>query len=230
MLEHSRGRSQSGLVTVGPDDVRYGDLAGRGSRRFAGKPDYVQLVSSTEDVVEAVQDAVGRHLRVAVRSGGHCLEAFVSDPEVRVVIDTSLMSSVYFDSKMGAFAVEAGTRLGEAYRRLFLGWQLTIPAGVSPNVGIGGHVVGGGFGFLCRQHGLASDHLYAVEVVVVDDTGTVSSVVATREPGDPNRDLWWAHTGGGGGNFGVVTKYWFRSPGADGPGPAGLLPKAPDSV
>jgi FAD/FMN-containing dehydrogenase len=95
VLEHSRGRSQSGLVTVGPDDVRYGDLAGRGSRRFAGKPDYVQLVSSREDVVEAVQDAVRKRLRVAVRSGGHCLEAFVSDPEVRVVIDTSLMSGVY---------------------------------------------------------------------------------------------------------------------------------------
>ena len=42
------------------------------------------------------------------------------------------------------------------------------------------------------------------------------SVVATRESSDPNRDLWWAHTGGGGGNFGVVTRYWFRSPGAAG--------------
>ena len=120
--------------------------------------------------------------------------------------------------------------LGEAYRRLFLGWGLTIPAGVSPNVGIGGHIVGGGFGFLCRQHGLASDHLYGVEVVVVDDTGTATIVVATREPDDPNRDLWWAHTGGGGGNFGIVTRYWFRSPGAEGSNPARLLPKAPDSV
>jgi hypothetical protein len=230
MVEHGGVRSRSGPVTVGQDDVRYGELAGRGSRRFAGKPDFVQLVSSPQDVVDAVQDAVRRRLRVAVRSGGHCFEAFVADPAVRVVIDTSLMSCVYFDAEMGAFAVEAGTRLGEAYRRLFLGWGLTIPAGVSPNVGIGGHVVGGGFGFLCRQHGLASDHLYGVEVVVVDDTGTASSVVATCEPEDPNRDLWWAHTGGGGGNFGVVTKYWFRSPGADGPDPAGLLPRAPDSV
>lgn len=227
MVEDPRVRSRSGLVTVGRDDVRYGELAGRGSRRFAGQPDFVQLVSSTQDVVEAVQDAVRRRLRVAVRSGGHCFEAFVADPAVRVVIDTSLMSGVYFDAEMGAFAVEAGARLGEAYRRLFLGWGLTIPAGVSPNVGVGGHVVGGGFGFLCRQHGLASDHLYGVEVVVVDDDGSASSVVATRQPGDPNRDLWWAHTGGGGGNFGVVTTYWFRSPGADGADSAGLLPGRP---
>jgi aclacinomycin oxidase len=55
-------------------------------------------------------------------------------------------------------------------------------------------------------------------------------VVATREASDPNRDLWWAHTGGGGGNFGVVTRYWFRSPDASGRDPAGLLPRAPESI
>ena len=54
--------------------------------------------------------------------------------------------------------------------------------------------------------------------------------MATREPQDPNGDLWWAHTGGGGGNFGIVTRYWFRSPDANAGEPASLLPKAPDSV
>ncbi len=95
---------------------------------------------------------------------------------------------------------------------------------------MGGHVAGGAFGFLCRQLGLAADYLYAVEVVTVDEGGRASSVVATRETSDPNRDLWWAHTGGGGGNFGVVTRYWFRSPGAFGEDPAGLLPRAPESI
>jgi hypothetical protein len=217
-------------VTVRPGDPRYSDLAGRGSGRFDGKPDYVRLVCSTEQVIAAVQDAVSERRRVAVRSGGHCLEAFVADPAVRAVIDTSLMTGVTYDPEPRVFTIEPGTRLGEAYRRLFLGWGVTIPAGVSPNVGIGGHVVGGGFGFLCRQHGLASDHLYGVEVVVVDDTGTARRVTATREPTDPHRDLWWAHTGGGGGNFGVVTRYLFRSPGAAGDDPAGLLPRAPESV
>ena len=216
---------------VGPDDPRYGDLVRRGfNKRFAGKPDYVRPVGSTEQVVEAVQDAVRDNLRVAVRSGGHCLEGFVSDPAVRVVIDTSLMTGVSYDAEMGAFVVEAGTTLGETYRKLFLGWGVTIPAGESPDIGVGGHVLGGAFGFLCREHGLAADHLYGVEVVVVDETGTARSVVATREPSDPNRDLWWAHTGGGGGNFGVVTRYWFRSPGASGQDPALRLPKAPDPV
>src|SRR5687768_134405 len=89
---------------IGPDDVRYADLLRRGfNKRFAGKPDYVRLAGSTEQVVDAVQEAVREELRVAVRSGGHCLEGFVDDPAVRVVIDTSLMTSVYFDPDMGAF-------------------------------------------------------------------------------------------------------------------------------
>ncbi|NGO73828.1 FAD-binding oxidoreductase, partial [Streptomyces boncukensis] len=75
-------------------------------------------------------------------------------------------------------------------------------------------VAGGGYGPLCRLFGLVSDHLYAVEVVVADRRGQVRGVVATREEDDPNRDLWWAHTGGGCGAFGVVTRFWFRSPGA----------------
>jgi aclacinomycin oxidase len=91
-------------------------------------------------------------------------------------------------------------------------------------------VLGGAFGFLCREHGLAADHLYGVEVVVVDETGTARSIVATREPADPNRELWWAHTGGGGGNFGVVTRYWFRSPGGRDGDPVRRLPRAPESV
>ena len=224
-------RPRAGPDKIAPGDPRYADLVRRGfNKRFAGKPDYVRLVGSAEQVVEAVQDAVREKLRVAVRSGGHCLEGFVADPAVRVVIDTSLMTGVDYDPEMDAFAVEAGATLGEAYRKLFLGWGVTIPAGESPDLGIGGHILGGAFGFLCRQHGLAADHLYGVEVVVVDETGNARRVVATREPSDPNRDLWWAHTGGGGGNFGVVTRYWFRSPGARGTGPASLLPKAPESV
>jgi aclacinomycin oxidase len=216
---------------IGPRDPRYGDLLRRGfNKRFTGEPDYVRLVASADDVVRAVQDAVreGRHL--AARSGGHCLENFVANPEVRVVIDTSLMTGVSYDTEKNAFEVLAGTTLGELARRLFLGWGVVLPAGESPAVGVGGHILGGAFGFLCRQHGLAADHLYGVEVVVVDESGTARRVVAMRQADDPHRDLWWAHTGGGGGNFGIVTRYWLRSPGTHGDDPTLMLPLAPESV
>ena len=69
-----------------------------------------------------------------------------------------------------------------------------------------------------------------MEVVTVDERGRARPTIATREPADPNRELWWAHTGGGGGNFGIVTRYWFRSPNGAGVDPAALLPRAPDSI
>jgi aclacinomycin oxidase len=187
-------------------------------------------VRSTDQVVAAVADAVREERHLVVTSGGHCLEGLVSDPDVRVIIDISPMKRVYYDAEKRAVAVEAGATVGEVFRVLFETWGVVIPLGQHPGIGMGGHVVGGAFGFLCRQLGLAADYLYAVEVVTVDESGRASSVVATRETSDPHHDLWWGHTGGGGGNFGIVTRYWFRSPGASGKEPATLLPRAPESI
>jgi len=218
-------------IKAGPDDPRYGIVVDkRFNKRFRANPDYVRLVSSTDQVVSAVEEAVSEGRRLVLTSGGHCLEGFVSEPDVRVIIDISPMKRVYHDAEMRAVAVEAGATVGETFRALFDMWGVVVPLGEYPEIGMGGHVVGGAFGFLCRQLGLAADYLYAVEVVTVDKSGRASSVVATRETSDPNRDLWWAHTGGGGGNFGVVTRYWFRSPEASGDDPARLLPRAPGSI
>ena len=218
-------------LNIGPNDPRYLEVVDkRFNKRFRASPDYVRLVSSTDEVVSAVEDAVSEGRRLVVTSGGHCLEGFVSDPDVRVIVDASPMKRVYFDAEMGAVAVEAGATVGETFRALFEMWGVVIPLGEYPEIGMGGHVVGGAFGVLGRQLGLAADYLYAVEVVTVDEQGAASSVVATREASDPNRDLWWAHTGGGGGNFGVVTRYWFRSRGTSGDDPASMLPPAPESI
>jgi hypothetical protein len=216
---------------IGPDDPRYRAVVEkRFNKRFRASPDYVRLAGSTDEVVSAVQEAVTEGRRLVVTSGGHCLEGFVSDPEVRAIIDISPMKRIYHDAQMGAVAVETGATVGETFRALFERWGVVTPLGEYPEIGMGGHVAGGAFGFLCRQLGLAADYLYAVEVVTVDHDGRAGAVVATREASDPNRDLWWAHTGGGGGNFGVVTRYWFRSTGASGDDPAKLLPRAPESV
>ncbi len=219
-----------GPVTVTSRDSRYPDLVRGLNQRWVGKPEAVHLVSTTAQVVDVVAQAVRDGKRLSVHSGGHCFEDFVFNPSVQVVVDLAEFNEVYFDRARNAFAVEAGARLLDVYEKLYRLWGVTLPAGVCYTVGAGGHVSGGGFGFLSRQYGLSVDHLYAVEVVVVDAEGTVRAVVATRERSDPNRDLWWAHTGGGGGNFGVVTRYWFRSPGAAGTNPATLLPRPPADV
>ncbi|MEJ3746436.1 FAD-binding protein [Actinomycetes bacterium KLBMP 9797] len=224
------GNSTFGPVTVTPDDVRYDSLLRGNNHRFVARPDYVRLLQSTDQVERAVAEAVRAGKRIAVRSGGHCFEGFVSDPAVRVLIDMSEMTSVYFDRRRNAFAVEPGATLGQVYRTLFKGWGVTIPGGGCPGVGAGGHFAGGGYGPLSRRYGSVVDHLYGVEVVVVDASGRARTVVATREPDDPHRDLWWAHAGGGGGNFGVVTRYWLRAPEARGTDPARQLPRAPGTL
>jgi len=121
------------------------------------------------------------------------------------------------------------TRL-KMYETLYNEWGTVLPCGEHPAVGIGGHIQGGAFGFLCRQHGLGADYLYAVEVLCVNKNRQVEKVIATREPSDKNRELWWAHTGGGAGNFGIVTRFWFRQPGAVDKESSALLPKAPSVI
>ncbi|NUR86094.1 MAG: FAD-binding oxidoreductase [Nonomuraea sp.] len=216
-----------GPVTIRPDDPRYDSLLRGNNFRFAGRPEEIRVVGSTGQVVRAVSEAVRTGRRVAVRSGGHCFENFTADPGVRVLLDLSPMDEVGYDAARRAFCVQPGATLGHVYRTLFKGWGVTIPAGGCPEVGAGGHFAGGGYGPLSRRYGSVVDHLYGVEVVVAGADGRVRAVVATRDPGDPNRDLWWAHTGGGGGTFGVVTRYWLRSAGATGEDPSRLLPPSP---
>ncbi|WP_323139257.1 MULTISPECIES: FAD-binding oxidoreductase [unclassified Streptomyces] len=217
-------------IVVTPDDPRYADLVVGNNTRWVGRPDSVRVVRSTAEVVRAVQEAVDGKKRLSVKSGGHCYCDFVFNPDVRVVIDTSALNTVSYDAQRKAFAVEAGATLLHMYESLFKGWGVTIPGGMCYSVGAGGHFSGGGYGMLSRKHGLSIDHLYAVEVVTVDASGKAKAVVATREKNDPHRELWWAHTGGGGGNFGVVTRYWFRTPGTENRPPAEQLVKPPKEV
>ncbi|GHE01073.1 FAD-binding oxidoreductase [Streptomyces alanosinicus] len=215
---------------VRPGDARFPDLTVGLNQRWTAAPDRVHLVSGTEQVVAVVAEAAAAKRRVSVRSGGHCYEDFVYNAGIDVIVDMSEMNRVYFDAEMKAFAVEPGATLGEVYDRLYRGWGVTVPGGMCYSVGAGGHVAGGGWGLLCRRDGLIVDHLYAVEVVTVDGTGSAKAVIATREDTGHLHDLWWAHTGGGGGSFGIVTRYWFRSPKAQGDEPSGLLPKPPAEV
>ncbi|MCQ4079754.1 FAD-binding protein [Streptomyces sp. RB6PN25] len=226
---HRSPAEQTG-ATIQPGDPRYPLLTTGNNQRFVAQPDYIKMIRSTADAEQALIEAVRAGKRISVRSGGHCFSDFVCNPEVEVILDFSEMTDVSYDPGRRAFAVEPGARLMNVYEALYKGWGVTIPGGICYSVGAGGHIAGGGYGLLSRAHGLVVDHLYAVEVVVVDEAGRVRTVTATREADDPNRDLWWAHTGGGGGNFGLVTRYWFRSPHATGSNPTQLLVQPPSEV
>ncbi|MET7771181.1 FAD-binding protein [Nocardia sp. NPDC005366] len=226
--------SQPVANALEPTVVRAGDadyltLATRGyNRRFAARPQQIFVPSNAEEVRLAVARAVSEGSPLAVRSGGHGFDDFVDNDRTKTIVDLQRLNAVSWDETHRAFSVESGADLGTVYERLLGGWGVTVPAGICKGVGAGGHVSGGGYGPLSRRLGLMADHLYGLEIVTVDSSGAASTVVATKD--GPNADLWWAHTGGGGGNFGVVTRYLLRSADSDGADPARALPKSPGSM
>jgi len=217
-------------VTVGPADQQYPDMVSALNTRFVAAPGSVYVVNAPSQIAPIVTSAVSSHKRLTVRGGGHCFEDFVYNSDVQTIIDLTNMNRVYYEPKLNAIAIESGAILLDVYKKLYETWGMVVPGGMCYSVCVGGHVPGGGWGWLVRRNGLIVDHLYAVEVVVVGASGTVSTILATRDASDPNRELWWAHTGGGGGNFGVVTRYYFRSPNATGTDPRYLLPRPPAKV
>ena len=93
-------------------------IARQFNRRFRAAPDYVRPVGSTEEVIAAVDAALREGRRLVVTSGGHCLEGFVSDPEVRAILDLSPMKRIAWDAERRAVEVEAGAAVGEVFRAL----------------------------------------------------------------------------------------------------------------
>jgi FAD/FMN-containing dehydrogenase len=207
----------AGRYRIYPSDPRYDTMRMGFNRRWVGAPAYIQLVNNASDTVQAVQRALDAGLRITVRGGGHCYEDFSSGNYGGVIIDLSNMQNVYMD-RPGRVCVEGGATLWNVYETLFKNYNLALPGGSCYSVGVGGHIVGGGYGLLSRQFGLVVDYLSGVDVVCVNRHGQARLVRARK--GDPKTEwLLWAHTGGGGGNFGVVTAYYFTG-----------LPNPPEQV
>jgi len=198
------------LDPILPYDPRYTALIRGFNQRFEGDPSYIQLCASPQQVLQAVQSAVDAHLRITIRGGGHCYEDFVTNNDQGVLIDLSPLNAVYQEN--GLYCLEGGCTLWNVYTRLYKEYGVTIPAGSCYSVGVGGHIAGGGYGLLSRKYGLTVDYLAAVELVHVTKDGKAQLVTIRPNALNPAEcDLFWAHQGGGGGNFGVVTKYWFKN-------------------
>ncbi|MHC0042663.1 BBE domain-containing protein [Vibrio campbellii] len=175
---------------------------------------------SPDGVKNALQSLIteGTHkTSFSVKSGGHCYEDFVFNDSITAIIDTSYLKGGGA-LEDGTFYGEAGLTNWEAGKMFYKQLGKCIPGGTCYSVGIGGHIVGGGFGVLSRLHGLTVDQLEAVEVATVDAFDVVTLNECHRNDADPlKQDLFWAHCGGGGGNFGIITKYIFKSTLPDAP-------------
>lgn len=130
-------------------------------------------------------------LPFAVRSGGHSFEGYSSSPFV--VIDVRGLQAITFDGGAQTVTVGAGASLGAVYKALRKE-GVAFVAGSCPTVGIAGHALGGGYGFLARAYGLACDNIRSLAVVDARANFIVASPAA-------NADLFWASQGGGGGSL-----------------------------
>jgi FAD/FMN-containing dehydrogenase len=163
------------------------------------RPEAVVLCKTPGDVSATIAFARRVGLPIAIRSGGHSVAGRSSTEGI--VVDVTPMSSVSVND--GTATVGAGVRLGDLYDALHE-HGLTIPAGCGPDVGIAGLTLGGGIGILGRTYGLTCDHLLRAQIVLAD-----GRLVECDE--QQHGELFWALRGAGGGNFGVVTSFVFRT-------------------
>ncbi|MED5016505.1 FAD-binding oxidoreductase [Paenibacillus chibensis] len=165
-------------------------------------PKVFVFAQKTQDVANAIRWARKNHVPIRPRSGRHALEGNLSQVNGGIVIDVSDMKKIKLNKKSGTAVVETGNRVGRIVNTLARQGYIA-PFGDSPTVGIGGITPGGGIGPLQRTTGLICDNL--IELEMVDAKGRV-----LRANQKQNSDLLWASRGGGGGNFGIYTKYKFK--------------------
>jgi len=193
------------------EDSRFPSFQQGFNRRFsAPQIAAVYLCQTAEGTAAALDDALASYGGgVKIKCGGHCYEGFVYDGETRAVLDVTPMAGAGYDPQRG-FYLDAGGSNWAAFQALFRDFGKVLPGGSCYSVGLGGHICGGGYGLLSRLFGLTVDWLTGVEVVVKDDAASPARVlyVSSASSGE-EADLFWALRGGGGGNFGVITRYYF---------------------
>lgn len=162
-------------------------------------PRVIVHCTGTPDVVEAVRFAGAQGLPVSVKAGGHNVAGHAVGAG-SLMLDLSGMRSVSVDPARRVAHVAGGA----IWRDVDAATQahgLATPGGLISETGVAGLTLNGGVGWLRSRHGLTIDNLLSAQVVTAD--GKVIETSATSHP-----DLLWALKGGG-GNFGVVTRFDF---------------------
>jgi FAD/FMN-containing dehydrogenase len=183
-----------------PGDAAYATYLPLHNRRNNLQPALRILCTSTQAVSDSVNWVRDNNLPLALRCGGHCYEGFSQSDGV--VIDIRKMGLVTIDAAQKIVTVSAGASLGKIYKAVAKA-GFAFAGGSCPTVGIAGHALGGGQGLLGRRYGLACDNI--VSIRIVDASGAIRVATPAQDA-----DLFWACQGGGGGSFGVVTRFQFK--------------------
>lgn len=190
---------------VRPGDAGYDEARLGWNKFYSHYPGAIVYCHDAQDVLNAVKWARREGVALRARSGGHCIEGW-SAIDGGLVIDVSRMKNIEFEEAAGTVRVGTGVIQREAVAALGeRGYVMST--GAEGTVGLGGVILGGGFGLLTRQFGMACDALLAAEIVVADDLESAKIIEVEQ---NTNADLLWACRGGGGGNFGITTAYTLK--------------------
>ena len=170
-------------------------------RKTGRKPAAILLAESEADVQEGVRVAAREGWRVGIRSGGHSwIASGIRDDAL--LIDLSGLDEITLDVE-GRRATVQPAAAGSTLNRTLDANGLVSPTGHCPSVGLGGFLLGGGYGWNSRALGPACFSVEAIDVVLAD-----GSIVHADDESHP--DLMWAARGSGPGFFAIVTRYHLR--------------------
>jgi FAD/FMN-containing dehydrogenase len=185
---------------IGPLDSGYDEARSVFYGGIDRRPAVIIRPVDDQEVARVISLARQTGLELAVRSGGHSVAGH-SLVDGGIVLDLSAMRGLEIDALGRTAWAEAGLTAGE-YTQAAAEHGLATGFGDTASVGLGGLTLGGGVGYLVRKYGLTIDSLIAADVMTAD--GQVRRVDANTNP-----DLFWALRGGG-GNFGVATRFQFQ--------------------
>jgi FAD/FMN-containing dehydrogenase len=206
---------------IRPDDPDYDETRQILSGVYDRRPAVIVRAANADDVARVVRFARETGIELAVRAGGHS-NAGHSSTDGGIMLDLRDMDGLEIDPESRTAWAEGGLTAGAVTSQL-AEHGLAIPFGDTGSVGIGGLTLGGGVGYLVRKHGMAIDNLIAAEIVTADGE-------LLRVDAEHHSDLFWAIRGGG-GNYGVVTRFQFRLQPLDGiVGGMLVLPATPETI
>jgi len=185
---------------IAPDDPQYDQARTVFPGGIDRRPALIVRVADATDVSRVIALARDTGLELAVRSGGHSAAGHGTS-DGGIVLDLSGLRSLDIDAQRHTAWAGTGLTAGD-YTAAAAAHGLATGFGDMGSVGIGGITLSGGFGLLLRKHGLTIDDVLAAEVVTADGE-------LVRADSESHPDLFWAIRGGG-GNFGVVTRFQFR--------------------
>ncbi|MFZ5828976.1 MAG: FAD-binding oxidoreductase [Planctomycetota bacterium] len=195
---HDLESTIKGTVVL-PGDANYDDVRVIWNAMIDRRPALIVRCTDADDIAAAVIHARENDLEISIRGAGHNI-AGNSLCDGGLMIDLSTMTRVDVDAIRGRATVEPGATLAH-FDEATQQHGLATPLGINSTTGISGLTLGGGFGWLTRKYGMTIDNLLSADVVTAD-----GNQIHTSE--DEHPDLFWAIRGGG-GNFGVVTRYEF---------------------